>query len=379
VVSPAAPASHQAGAPLCASCGIIALSEHSQCSLCKAPYGHPRIEAPATNDGSYWVAVRCSFQCRSCSFLSPLDELDIDGSVECGQCGMHQRFDVSAWNEALAFAHEVGDLAFPPPEGRHPHPAIWIGTDNPHTSVGYTEQFGEHRQSSTYDDQGVTMHRSLFIQATPGHPVCEQCGVPLEVTLGQGQTTTRCAKCNATAQYALPTDAQSYSEALCGVVASNHGIDQKRARLESVAGGPVALKCPECGAALSASRDRVIQCAFCGASALIPTQARLRDASATLVPEIWWMAFSGPSAKRHSLEWPTLEDPDADLMAKAEGDEAVKKLLMEKKSKTLELAPVKSGVHLPQLALAWLLPLAALALGFALTLLLGLADAVGFM
>ena len=377
MAQPAPSAARQPGPPLCASCGVIALSEHSQCSLCKTPYGHPRTEAPTTTDGTFWVAVRCSFQCRSCSFLSPLDELDIDGSVECGQCGMHQRFDVSAWNEALAFAHEVGDLAFPPPEGRHPHPAIWIGEDNPHTAVGYTEQFAELRQSSTYVDQGVTHHRSLFIQATPGHPVCPKCAVPLQVTIGQGQTTTHCPQCNQTSQYAMPTDAHAYSKTLAAVVASNHCVDQKRARLEAVAGGPVALKCPECGASLRATRERVVQCEFCGASALIPTQARVRDANTQVVPEIWWMAFSGPSAKRRILEWPTLEDDEDDKSAEAEGDEKVKKLLAKKK-KTLDLAPEKPGRHLSQLALSWLLPLAALAIGFAITLLLGLADVVGF-
>ncbi len=377
MVQQASSPSQQAEPPLCPRCGVIALSEHSECSLCKTPYGHPRVGAPASSDGTYWVAVRCSFQCRSCSFLSPLDELDIDGSVECGQCGMHQRFDVSAWNDALAFAHEVGDLAFPPPEGRHPHPSIWIGEDNPHTSVGYTEHFAELRQSSTYVEAGVTQHRSLFIQATPGHPVCAKCAAPLATTIGQGQTTGHCAQCGQTTHYAMPTDAHAYCKTLAGVVASNHSVDQKRARMDAVAGGPTALKCPECGAALHASRERVVQCGYCQASALIPTQARLRDADAPLVPEIWWMAFSGPSAKRHALEWPTLDDDKEAEGETTEGDAKVNKLL--KKKKTLDLAPEKPGKHMSQLALSWLLPLAALAIGFAITLLLGLADAVGFL
>ena len=103
--------------PICDRCGVIAPSQDGNCELCQQGFGHPRPTAPSSADGSYWVAVRCSFQCRSCHFLSPLDSLDIDGSVECAQCGMPQRFDVKAWHEALAFAHEVGDLGFPAPRG----------------------------------------------------------------------------------------------------------------------------------------------------------------------------------------------------------------------------------------------------------------------
>jgi hypothetical protein len=381
------PAAHstarQPGVPICPGCGIIAPGQATGCEVCKKPFAHPRVVSPGAADGSYWVAVRCSFQCRSCSFLSPLDSLDLDGSVECGQCGMQQRFDVGAWTEALAFAHGVGDLAHPPPEGRHPHPWIWIGGDNPHLRIGYTEAFGEHRQSSTTVENGVHVHRSLFLQASPGHPVCRRCDRPLAMTIEPaGRAVTRCDGCGETATYALPPESTRYAEALCALVCQEHRVDRKQARLETVAGGPIALRCPECGGALPATRDRVVQCAYCKTASLIPARARLRDAGTTLQPEIWWLAFRGPSAERHRVEHPPAWTKEGEAKAE-EGsqpgeDQAKQKSanliarLRGEKDSPLELAPQRPGVHASQLLLSWLLPLLALAIGFAITLLAGL-------
>ena len=110
-----------------------------------------------------WVAVRCSFVCNQCRFPAPLDALDADGAVDCGSCGLHQRFEVEAWREALDFAHAVGDLAGPAPEGRHPHPTLWIGSENPHARVGDTQ---------TFDRRSGISANGLAIEVAPGHPVC---------------------------------------------------------------------------------------------------------------------------------------------------------------------------------------------------------------
>lgn len=346
--------------PLCARCGVIAPAQLPSCPICGDDFPAPRVTV-RPSPSQAWVAVRCSFQCRSCQFLSPLDELDIDGSVECAQCGQAQRFDVEAWHEALAFAHGVGDLAFPLPEGRLSHPAVWVGDDNPHLRVGHTEVFAEHRQSSVQVIDGVTVHRSLFIEAAPGHPTCEGCRAPMEVELRSTGAEASCRQCGSRFGYQLPAGAERYCEGLAGVVADIHRSDQRRARLETTADGPVSLKCPECGGALPATRERLLKCGYCGTGSLIPAQARLRDAGQVLTPDIWWLAFRGPSKRREALE-----EPPAPEKKKPKT-----KLEKARAGMTdLELAQEKPGRYVPQLLLNLLLPSAALAAAVVVYLLL---------
>lgn len=336
--------------PLCPRCGVIAPAQAHACPICSEEFAAPRVALRPVASHA-WVAVRCSFQCRSCQFLSPLDELDIDGSVECAQCGQAQRFDVGAWHQALAFAHGVADLAFPLPEGRLSHPAVWVGDDNPHLRVGHTEVFAEHRQSSVKVVDNVTVHRSLFIEAAPGHPVCEGCKAPMEVDLRAVGTEASCRKCGGSFVYQLPPGAEQYNEGLAGVVADAHRSDQRRARMESSADGPIALKCPECGGALPATRERLLQCGYCGTGSLIPAQARLRDAGQVLTPDIWWLAFRGASKRREALEEPPLP----------EKKKPKTKLEKQRAGMTdVELAQEKPGRYLPQLVINLALPGAAL-------------------
>ena len=339
---------------------MIAPATKKACPICGERFANPR-EAVRPERGHAWVAVRCSFQCRSCQFLSPLDELDIDGSVECAQCGQAQRFDVEAWHEALAFAHAVGDLAFPMPEGRLSHPAIWVGDDNPFGMVGHTEVFSEHRQSSVQVTHGVTVHRSLFVEAAPGHPTCGACHALLDVVIGAGGTEATCRKCGNGATFALPPGAGQYCDGLVAVVADAHREDQQRARLEVTADGPVSLKCPECAGALPATRERVLRCSYCGTASLIPVQARLRDAGQVLTPDIWWLAFAGACTRRGELEEPPL--PKAD---------EPKSKLAKLKAKTtdLELVKEKPGRYLPQVLMNLVLPSVALVVAVLVYLLL---------
>src|ERR1700683_4713243 len=87
---------------VCASCGVVAPQSGTVCKSCSAPI--VRLTPPSASGGTYWVAAKCSFQCRSCSFAAPLDHLDVDGTVECMHCGTRQRFNVEGWREGLAFA-----------------------------------------------------------------------------------------------------------------------------------------------------------------------------------------------------------------------------------------------------------------------------------
>lgn len=365
-------ADQQPGVPLCPRCGIVAPSEERHCEVCAIQLARPAPVAPSSIDGSYWVAVRCSFQCRSCQFLSPLDELDLDGRVECGQCNMPQRFDVSAWADALHFAHEVGDLAYPPPEGRHPHPQIWIGSDNPHIRIGYTQAFGEHRQSGTRTENDEVVYRSLFIQAAPGHPVCSQCAVALECALDAwGNVSTRCPHCQSASQYKLPAPTKNLCDTVMAAVCDAHGVGRKQVKLETSA-GVVALRCPECGSGLPGSREALITCHYCGVTALLPSRARTRDVGQPQEPAIWWLAFRGPSTKRHALEWqPDLAaDDGTDSAPEPDGQSNLKAMLKKKLSKdqsSLELAPKRQGIHLQQWGLRLGLPALALAIGYVIS------------
>jgi LSD1 subclass zinc finger protein len=303
--------------------------------------GAPRIDG----GGGYWVAVACTFQCRSCGFAAPLDQLDIDGSVECAYCGLRQRFDASTWTDALEFAHAVGDLSGPEPEGRYPDPGVWIGADNPFRDVGETLTFSELRQTGMHVVDGMTIPRSLQIQASPGFPVCRKCRVPLLLQItADGSVKTTCSTCSESAVYALPERARSFGEALVAVVADEHRVDKRQATETAANESNVAaLVCPSCGAPLALhGGDRTIKCQFCGAFCRVPGRYLLRAGQEKIDPEVWWMLFTGRSAKRRELEGGSSDD----------------------KSVGIEVPPMEQGISYKQ----WLINLAfllgALWLGF---------------
>jgi hypothetical protein len=244
--------------------------------------------------------VRCTFLCHACNFDAPLDHLDVDGAVECIACGVRQRFEVEGWRGALEAADAVGDLAGPDPEGRTPHPTVWIGNDNPYADIGATRTFHAHTESSG----GLgTLLQTLHLSAAPGEPACRRCRVPLEVTLrAPGDVATRCPGCGDAATYATPPDARGVTSSLLGVIADEHRTDRPRAR-ESAAGAVQSLSCPGCGGPLTLEgRDRAVVCPFCKAPCLVPARAVARATSGAPAPRLWWMLFRGPSPLRQSLE-----------------------------------------------------------------------------
>ena len=308
------------------------------------------------------MAVRVSFQCRSCHFLSPLDELDVDGSVECCKCVTHQHFDVGAWVEAAAFAHGVADLAYPPPEGRAPNPHIWIGEANPHIRVGYTEPFAEHRQSSVTVQHGLTVHRSLFIQAGPGHPVCPSCERPLRVAVRGQRTATQCDGCGQEVSYQMPVGAPQRVPGVVGVVAMAHRVDGTRAMLDTH-GGTATLKCGECGGDIPPQKSRVVACKFCSTTNLVPARARQRMDGMAIEPEVWWLAFSGTSAARAALEAPVVPLDRTDGL----GGET-----------QLERAPTREGFNIRQFLLTCAMAAAALVVGVIISQVFGLHRLASF-
>jgi hypothetical protein len=339
---------------VCRRCGVVAPALGSTCTVCQGALSETRVEVPALPHEALWVAVRCAFICNQCKFLAPLDALDADGAVDCAGCGLHQRFDVEAWSEVLAFAHAVGDLAGPLPEGRHPHPTLWIGSENPHAKVGDTE---------TFDRKGVICSNEVSVDAAPGHPVCHACHVPLATQVtGPGTVATQCPHCGDRAAYTLPDAARRLCGSLLGAVAHEHRTDRPRARAAPTKEGVIALTCPSCGAPLSVTgTGRLQTCSFCKAACVVPAR---RDWTGTAPPpEVWWLLFHGASQKRRELEAPTDVAASAVQAAinmfKPRGDAAP-----IGDAPGVYDAPEVTGIYWPQVGLTLLLGSVAVAIGF---------------
>jgi hypothetical protein len=301
----------------CPTCGVVAPTAMRHCRVCEGDLSSPR-EIPANHDGTFWVAIRAHFQCRSCGHLSPLNQLDMDGTVQCGHCGLEQAFDVDSWDEALAHAHATGDLAGPAPEGRHPHPRIALTGDNPMARLGVDQVQRDSTQTGTVERDGMVLSRSLRVDTGPGHPPCKACGEPLDHAHRDGKLSTRCSGCGATMACELPHGGAGRCEGLRGVLADDLRVDRPQVKLERSAGA-IALACPGCGAALAdAVEGKVVSCGFCNAVSLIPDRLLLRYLDRKPPSETWWLLFEGPSPLRGELEACVFEDKEQPAVAKAD-------------------------------------------------------------
>lgn len=261
----------------------------------------------------YWVQVSIEFQCRACGHSSPLNHLDLDGSVRCLRCGLDQAFAQSSWRQAIEHAHAVGDLAGSP-EGRHPNAWLSIANENP-----FKDAHGaSHQQSGFVTERGMQVPTSLSMVATAGDPTCEKCQVPLGFQRQGPDLRSSCPRCNETRTYRLPPSALGFVPGLVGAMTDEHRSDQLVTRVEDDRGSPgaVALLCPSCGGGLSVSPgQRIASCAYCRTSSRIPEKTLYRTGDPNVRPEPWWLAFEGPSRKRRLLERdPTLpREPYDDL------------------------------------------------------------------
>jgi len=276
---------------ICRQCGVVAPQRGHACEVCKQPLESVRAPAPPQPADHTWVAVRCGFTCNSCRFLAPLDSLDADGAVECAHCGLRQRFDVDLWRSGLGFAHAVGDLAGPAPEGRNPHPVLCIGSENPHVETGITRTF-EHATFGT-----------LAVDAAPGHPVCGRCREPVMVSVPRpGAVETHCGRCGDRAVHALADGARALLPALVAAVSEELRSDRPKAKAAATSAGVVSLSCPSCGAPLElVEHGTVHTCRYCRASCVVPHQSVARALSRTPEPAVWWLFFQGLSDERREL------------------------------------------------------------------------------
>lgn len=288
---------------ICPTCGVIAPTARNSCEVCDGDLSGRR-RATEIADERYWVGVRCHFQCRSCGHMSPLNFLDMDGSVQCHHCGLEQAFDVDSWREGLEHAHQVGDLAGPDPEGRHPHPRVSIIGANPMARVGVDQTQSTSAQAGTVTRDGMTLIRSLRVDASPGQPLCRRCQTPVETYVEGHRVTTRCPNCSTGAVCELPERAEQMCDGLAGVMADDMRVDRPQVKLDR-SSGAVAMTCPNCGAGYSdVAEGKLVRCPFCQTVALIPDRFLLRYLDRKPVTATWWLLFEGRSPARRELEKP---------------------------------------------------------------------------
>jgi hypothetical protein len=264
---------------------------------------------------------------------------------------------VSTWQPALHFAHGVGDLAGPAPEGRSPHPTLWIGSENPHAKIGDTGTFAQLPEG----EAGV-----LAIDAAPGYPVCAACHVPLQVTLTDGGgCTSTCARCGAKAVYALPDSARNLDETLVTAVADEHRTDCPRAQRTATQAGVVALACPSCGGPLRLQGTARLQvCTFCNVNCIVPARHFARKEGVPREPDVFWLLFRGPSPRRTELEKPVPNPAAAGIGAATllKPWAAVTDTIGD--APGVYEAPELPGIHWPQVLLTLALGAAALLIGW---------------
>lgn len=304
--SPATGASRATTAPMavCTACGVIAPREHGKCSACKAPLQRgAQPTAPPRADGRYWVRVSARFQCRQCGRRSPLGHLDADGTIVCLLCGLEQAGDPSVWRKGLRYCHAVGDLSGPDPEGRISGP-VSIADQNKQATIGVSRASGSFELAETVIGGGGVQTKSLFLEVSPGVPLCQACRRPLDVEAHPGgRLTTSCAGCSDQADYALERRALGLHRGLVGALADDHRTDRADAKLNAPAGtAAVELQCPRCGASLPLSaKDHFVTCKFCGTSAKVPSRTRAQLFHGDADADPFWLLFEGPSPDRQKL------------------------------------------------------------------------------
>ncbi len=302
-------ASYSPARPVCPSCGVGASLGLAQCESCGAtlPNPCPGVGEPAPN--CYWVAVKCHFDCRICGHSSPLNHLDLDGSVWCANCGIEQRFATSQWSPLLDFAEAVGDLAGPNRAGRFPERSPSIASVNPFAHLGVSQSFGQLRRQAAPNAPAGESH-ALTLAAAPGHPLCSSCHALFTLTqLDEQGFSLSCPSCQKQQRYQRPP---GLSGNLRGVLAHEHLVGSSAATLEQDPGGAVLIKCPNCKAPLSPDESSaIVTCRYCSAVSRLTLGQRRTLGQKNLAPELWWLLFSGPSRQRLEFERALLQSTEA--------------------------------------------------------------------
>lgn len=267
-------ASEPDGFPICGHCGLAAPVTDRFCSVCDSPLESERVIAPAMPSDLLWAAVSVRFECRACRQLSPLNSLDLDGQVKCAHCGVEQRFDSSRWQGVLSYAAEAAAM------GRASRVAAG---------------FGEPGRDAAYTTRTID---AVEVRAGAGHPLCEQCSVPLRIAnTAPGVLTMRCPNCSAQRAYAMPSDALTRFSSLRGAICAEHEVGRRDVTTGVDPGGTVVVRCGNCSAPLQISEGRsVVHCAYCGVACRLTPEALWRMGAKSLRADWWWLLFAAKAS-----------------------------------------------------------------------------------
>ena len=269
---------------ICAGCGILVDGSRAACEACGGAYGAAPVRAHAQPGNGYWVAVRATFTCNACDFDVPLNHFELDEGVVCTRCGLEQRYEPSSWQDLVTFAHGVGDVGVPGPEGRFPDAAQRLLQPKPYADLGLDDSWA-------YEDD---------FQASPGNPPCRTCRAPYVVVARRDRALeVACSRCPDRRAYELPARAPG---GLAGVLADEHAQGGREAALLDDNGVSV-LRCPNCSAPLPGVKDAdgVVTCGYCQVACRISSRTHARAGHKNTPAKTWWLYFEGPSALRGEL------------------------------------------------------------------------------
>jgi LSD1 subclass zinc finger protein len=300
-----------------------------QAGHCERCGGTQTVASFPPVDGVHWVQVRVSVKCLTCARQSPVNRLALDGRFYCYGCSREMLFDGDLWKEKVApMASGLGD-AFWSLVGVFP---AWPQTV---PSEDYLEENDSEIEDRTGIDDveilshvfdkcrkigretsGLTMTResgmvisgggmktgAFSLEMSPGHPLCLQCRGPLAIRPGSdGLVATQCGRCGAHDSFRAPQGALEFS--LCGVIAHEHVEGREAARVVAQPGSAaIAAACPKCGSSLQlAPGARMVACAFCKTTSVIPDHVAAAGMQEAPRPEPMWLAFRSPSGIRQVL------------------------------------------------------------------------------
>lgn len=317
---------HPSGLRICAHCGANVPPVLQACGACNGPVS-TTLTIPYPPTGVMFMQVRCKFGCVQCGSKSPIDTLDADGRFYCFGCSQERLFDTDMWKEKLVrIANVVGDAFWTNMRIYPPWPPVmpeedWLddqdGWDDvsemiPELMKNFLPKIGLEKARLTMEQSGTVFSSGGMKTGTydvalfPGHPLCNQCRSPLEVSFpARGVAQVVCRRCNVNETHTAPQSIVAECPELLAAIADDLVQGRAPARVEPKAGtAALAILCPQCGSSLSLPHGtRVAVCQYCKTSSVIPEKATGTVGKAP-EPEAWWMILYAPSSLRNLLSQP---------------------------------------------------------------------------
>ncbi|MDF1566005.1 MAG: hypothetical protein P1V51_23425 [Deltaproteobacteria bacterium] len=344
-------------------CGVIVPSTEKECARCRESYRESWAAIPRNEAQLYWARLEGRLRCTSCENPVPINELATTSHTACPSCGRPVDFPEDYWKDWLEAARMAADLCGPERDAIDPE--VWASlkkSDRDRHEV--FDAIGKTGAVVAYSS--VTLGGSSESwEVGPGHPCCEGCSQPLQVSLEGEVVTLACEGCGTSHRYALPASPHRIA-GLVGVVAPAHLEGAATVKAEPGEGEELkVLRCPNCSGALSVPEGDApyFPCPFCQASCYLPTRLREGSAAAVLT-EPWWALFQGPSPEQESLH----EKARAHAARRAEKE---KKRLAREAQQKAESKERKRQKHEAEAAAAAKTRLGLVALGVAVALIVG--------